>query len=116
MNATKVRDDVVHGTVSSGFELVRDAFAANFERSGDDAEVGAAVCVYVNGKQVVDLWGGFADAGRKRAWQSDTLANIWSATKGVVAIAVAMLVDRGKLSYDEPAAKYWPEFAQAGKE
>jgi len=116
MNTSIVKSAVTHGSVSPGFESVRDAFEANFERSGDDTEVGAAVCVYVNGRQVVDLWGGFADAGRKRAWQSDTLANIWSATKGVVAIAIAMLVDRGKLSYDEPVVKYWPEFGQAGKE
>jgi CubicO group peptidase (beta-lactamase class C family) len=113
---TTVLDIPVHGTVVPGYESVREAFKANFERPEPDSEVGAALCVYVGGRQVVDLWGGYADAAKTRPWQSDTLANIWSATKGIVAIAVAILVDQEKLSYDEPVAKYWPEFAQGGKE
>ena len=109
-------DVAVHGTVATGFEAVRDVFEANFKRPGDDCEVGAAICVYVGGRQVVDLWGGFADAAKLRPWQNNTLVNIWSATKGVVATAVAILVDEGKLSYEAPVVKYWPEFARNGKE
>ena len=106
---------VVQGTVAPSFEPVREAFAANFERPGEDGELGAALCVYVDGALAVDLWGGFADTARSRPWRADTLANIWSATKGIVAIAVAMLVDRGKLRYEDRVAQHWPEFAQAGK-
>ncbi len=65
---------------------------------------------------VVDLWGGHADAARARPWREDTLVNVWSCTKGVVALAIAMLVERGKLDYAAPVARYWPEFAAGGKE
>jgi CubicO group peptidase (beta-lactamase class C family) len=105
----------IDGTVTKTFEAVRDAFAANFQRAGEDAELGAALCVYVDGNCVVNLWGGFADAARSRTWEETTLANIWSGSKGIVAIAVAMLVDRGRLRYEDRVAQHWPEFAQAGK-
>ncbi len=111
-----IDSDAIYGTVQPGFERVRDAFLANFQRADDDAELGAALAVYRDGHCVVDLWGGFADAARKRLWTRGTLVNVWSATKGVVALAVAMLVDQGRLRYDDPVAKHWPEFAQAGKE
>ena len=103
----------VHGSTAPGFEPVRHAFAANFGREEPNREAGAALCVYVRGRCVVDLWGGVAAPGR--AWEADTLVNVWSVTKGVVAAAVAMLVDRGEADYDAPVARYWPEFAQAGK-
>ena len=116
-NATGLGSAVsVSGTVAPGFEGVRAAFEANFHRPGADAEVGAALAVYVGGTCVADLWGGVADAAGTRAWSRDTLVNVWSASKGVVAIAAAMLVDRGLLSYDDTVAKHWPEFAAAGKD
>ena len=67
MNIATATKAQIHGTVTAGYERVRDAFAKNFERAGEDAEVGAGLCVYVNGKQVVDLWGGFADAALRVA-------------------------------------------------
>ena len=109
-------DFPVSGSVKPGFEPVRDAFEYNFRRDGADAELGAALAVYVGGDCVVDLWGGAADAAGTKPWARDTLVNVWSASKGVVAIAAAMLVDRGLMSYDDPVSKYWPEFAAAGKQ
>jgi len=103
------------GYVARGLEPVRDAFAANFERTGDYAEVGAALCVYLRGEVVVDLWGGHADAARLRPWTADTLVNVWSTTKAATAVAVARCVDAGLIAYDQPVADVWPEFAQAGK-
>lgn len=103
----------IHGTCDSGFEQVRQAFAENFAERG---EVGAAVCVVHEGQMVVDLWGGYADAARTRAWQQDTLVNVFSTTKGITALCAHMLVDRGQLDLNAPVASYWPEFAQAGKD
>jgi CubicO group peptidase (beta-lactamase class C family) len=104
------------GHVARGFERVRDAFTANFERADDYREVGAALAVYVAGKPVVDLWAGHKDSARTRPWQRDTLVNVYSTTKGIVATVVAALVEDGKLRYDDPVAKHWPEYAQAGKD
>lgn len=94
------------------FSAVRDAFAANWS---DHDEVGASLCVIVGGETVVDLWGGHADADRSRPWQRDTIANVYSSTKGIAAVAAAMLVDRGQLDVERPVVEYWPEFGQAGK-
>jgi CubicO group peptidase (beta-lactamase class C family) len=105
----------IQGTVAAGLEPVREAFAANFARRGDYAEVGAALCVYRRGEKVVDLWGGFADAARTRPWTADTLVNVWSTTKAASAVCVARLVDAGTIAYDQPVAEVWPEFAAAGK-
>jgi CubicO group peptidase (beta-lactamase class C family) len=114
--ALSISDIQIEGSVAPGYEPVRDAFAANFHRAEPDAELGAGLSVHVDGRCVVDLWGGFADVARQRAWTADTLANVWSATKGVVAIAVAMLVDQGRLRYEDRVAQHWPEFGQAGKD
>ena len=103
----------IHGDVDPRFEGVREAFARNFMESD---ELGASIHVTVEGESVVDLWGGVADAGSGRAWERDTLVNVWSSTKGVLATATHMLVDRGLLDLDAPVAQYWPEFAQQGKE
>jgi CubicO group peptidase (beta-lactamase class C family) len=92
---------------------VRDTFAAGFER-GD--ELGASVCVTVEGETVVDLWAGWADAAKTRPWTHDTLVNVYSTTKGITAICALRLVDAGLLDLDAPVAQYWPEFAAAGKE
>lgn len=102
----------IHGVCDSAFSGVRDAFEDNFEQRG---ELGAAVTVLAGGRTVVDLWAGHADAARTRSWDQDTLVNVWSTTKGVVALCAHMLVDRGLLDLDAPVAKYWPEFADAGK-
>jgi CubicO group peptidase (beta-lactamase class C family) len=105
----------IHGVVAPGFERVRDAFAANFERAGDYQEVGAALAAYRHGKLVVDLWGGHADAAKTRPWTRETLINVWSATKGVTAAAMAVLVDRGLIAYEDRVSTVWPEFAGADK-
>jgi CubicO group peptidase (beta-lactamase class C family) len=103
----------VRGFTDARFTRLRDAFSSCF---ADGLEHGASMAVVLNGKPVAELWGGHADAARTRAWQEDTLVNVWSVTKGIVALAVAMLVERGKLAYDAPIAKVWPEFAANGKE
>ena len=103
----------VGGSVEAGFEPVQEAFAANFERYG---EVGAACCVHLHGKRVVDLWGGITAPGGIEPYTADTLQMVWSTTKGVVAIAAHMLAQEGKLDFDAPVAEYWPEFAAEGKQ
>ena len=67
----------ISGWVAPGFDVVQDAFAANFRRAGDDAECGAALAVYLEGRCVADLWGGFTDAARTKPWARDTLVNVW---------------------------------------
>ncbi len=103
----------IHGTCKNGYERVKDAFAQNF---ADGHEVGAALALVVRGETVVDLWGGYADAQRTRPWLEDTIVNVYSTTKGLTATCAHRLVDQGLLDIDAPVAKYWPEFAQAGKE
>ncbi|MGO4615131.1 serine hydrolase domain-containing protein [Nocardia sp. 2YAB30] len=103
----------IEGTIAAGYEAVREAFAANFAEQG---EIGAAVCVYRDGEPVVDLWGGIADPETNRPWQRDTLQLVYSATKGVVATAAHLLVQRKQLDLDAPVARYWPEFAAEGKD
>ena len=105
----------VQGEVAPGFEPVRELFAANFSLPEDYREAGAALAVYRQGECVIDLWGGPADAARTRPWQRDTLVNLWSTSKGVAAMAIARLVDRGALRYADRVASFWPEFAAAGK-
>lgn len=102
----------VNGECESRFRAVRDAFERGFERHD---ELGAAVSVVVDGRPVVDLWGGFRDAARTLAWERDTLVNVWSISKAVTAVCLAMLADRGQLDVDAPVAAYWPEFAAEGK-
>jgi CubicO group peptidase (beta-lactamase class C family) len=92
---------------------VHELFEASFA-SGD--ELGAAVCFVLDGETVVDLWGGHRDLERAQAWESDTLVNVYSATKGMTAICAHQLIERGLLDLDAPVASYWPEFAAAGKE
>jgi CubicO group peptidase (beta-lactamase class C family) len=103
---------LVGGSVASGWEPVRDAFVANLE-SGE--EVGCGVAAYHRGRKVVDLWGGHFDKARSLPYQEDTLQLVFSTTKGITAIAVAMCVERGLLSYGEKVSTYWPEFATHGK-
>ncbi|MGG2459461.1 serine hydrolase domain-containing protein [Streptomyces sp. RGM 3693] len=103
----------VNGHCAPGFEGVRSAFERNFR---EHREIGAAVAVTLDGELVVDLWGGRAEATGSRAWERDTLVNVYSTTKGMTALCAHLLVDRGELDLDAPVAHYWPEFAQAGKE
>ncbi len=102
----------IDGHCDPRFTAVREAFFRNFTEHGD---VGAAVCVYLDDERVVDCWGGHADPARTRPWTADTLVSVASTTKGMVALCAHMLAERGKLDLDAPVARYWPEFAQAGK-
>jgi CubicO group peptidase (beta-lactamase class C family) len=103
----------IDGYVATEFEPVLDAFAANFDERG---EVGAAICVYLDGEPVVDIWGGLADATLGLPWSDDTLVLVYSATKGVTAICGSLLVQRGLLDPEARVATVWPEFAQKGKD
>jgi CubicO group peptidase (beta-lactamase class C family) len=103
----------IEGTCDPKFNRVKDAFVENFEKRN---EVGAAAAVMLDGKSVVDIWAGHADKAKTRPWTRDTLVNVYSTTKGVTAICAHRLVDKGLLDIDAPVAKYWPEFAQAGKD
>ena len=102
----------VHGEVEAGFEPVQDAFAANFERFG---EVGAACCVYVAGRPVVDVWGGTTKPRGEQLYSTETLQMVMSSTKGVVAVAAHMLAQEGRLDFEAPVTRYWPEFGAEGK-
>jgi CubicO group peptidase (beta-lactamase class C family) len=102
----------IDGHCEPRFTAVREQFFRSFTERGD---VGAAVCVYLDGVRVVDCWGGWADAARTRPWTADTIVSVASTTKGPVALCAHMLAERGKLDLDAPVARYWPEFAQAGK-
>jgi CubicO group peptidase (beta-lactamase class C family) len=102
----------IHGQTDPQFNSLREVFAQNFS---DGLEYGAGVAVMVDGGIVANLWGGHADAARNRPWTEETLVNVWSVSKAVVALAVAVAVERGKLDYERPIADWWPEFAQNGK-
>lgn len=108
----RVAPVVLSGTVHPDFERVRATFQAGFD-SGE--EWGGSVAVWHAGELVVDLWGGLADVERGRVWERDTLATVFSCTKGLVALAFLMLADREQLDYGAPVARYWPEFAAQGK-
>lgn len=104
MTETAVR---VNGSVAPGFEPVRDAFVANFARG----EVGASCCVYVGAEPVVDIWGGTTAPGADEAYTERHLQLVASATKGAMAILGNRLAEQGRLDFDAPVQKYWPEFA-----
>jgi CubicO group peptidase (beta-lactamase class C family) len=101
------------GGCDGRFAALRTAFEHNLD-SGE--ELGASLLVDIDGDSVVDLWGGFRDEARTVAWTEDTITNVWSTTKTVTSLAALMLVDRGDLDVYAPVAKYWPEFAAAGKQ
>ncbi|HWA92262.1 MAG TPA: serine hydrolase domain-containing protein [Rhizomicrobium sp.] len=94
------------------FAAVRAAFESNF---ASGADIGASFCATVNGETVVDLWGGHADAAKTRAWEKDTIVNVYSTTKTMTALTALLLADRGALDFDAPVARYWPQFAANGK-
>jgi CubicO group peptidase (beta-lactamase class C family) len=108
----KASSNLIGGDVDDGYGQVADAFRSSL-KSGQ--EVGAAVAVYRDGRKVVDLWGGFRNGTSQAPWQRDTLVNVFSTTKGVASLAVAVAASRGLIDYDAKVADYWPEFAQAGK-
>src|ERR1700685_3705509 len=103
----------IEGSCDPRFKRVREVFADSFENG---IEVGAAVAAVFDGKTIFDLWGGYADKAKTKPWTRDTLVNVWSTTKGITSICAHRLVDQGKLDLAAPVSKYWPEFAQAGKE
>ena len=103
----------IRGTCDAGFEEVRQQFLANFAERG---EVGAAFCLIVGGRVVVDLVGGWADESRRHPWQHDTLVDVYSVGKPLVALLVLQLVDAGRIGLDDPIVSVWPEFGAGGKE
>lgn len=106
----------VQGTFEPAFASVRDAFAGNF-REGQEGlpELGASFAAYVNGEPVVNIWGGYADKEKSVPWARDALACVYSSGKAVCAFLIARAVSAGRLDYDAPVARYWPEFAANGK-
>lgn len=103
----------IHGTCDERFAPVREAFEANFR---DGSEVGASVAVSIEGEYVVDLWGGYRDAAKTLPWEQDTIVNVYSSTKTMAALCLLVLADRGEVDLYGKVAKYWPEYAQNGKE
>jgi CubicO group peptidase (beta-lactamase class C family) len=110
---TGVSEVPIGGSCASDFENVQTAFATNF---AERDEVGAAVAVWVEGELVVNLWGGWSDAARTKAWQENTLASVFSGSKGLTSTCVHLLADRGEIDLNAPVAAYWPQFGQAGKD
>lgn len=101
---------MVEGFVAPGFERVRDTFAANLAD-----ELGAGFAAVRDGQVLVNVWGGFADRARTRPWARDTIVPVYSTTKGVAALVVAWIVDKGTLSYADKIGALWPAFAAHGK-
>ena len=101
------------GTCAPRFAEVREEFERNLAERG---EVGASVCITVDGETVVDLWGGVADPETGRPWDRDTICVVWSSTKGAAALCALMLVSRGQLGLDDRVSDTWPEFAKHGKD
>jgi len=109
----KRRDaSMVHGSVEPGFEEVEAQFRENFAQRG---EIGAACAIYHRGKKVVDLWGGYRDRRKRAPWDEDTMILVFSATKGLASMTLAVAHSRGYIDYDEKVSTYWPEFAAEGK-
>ncbi len=104
---------LISGYAKPGFEPVRAAFAENFRRG---KELGAACCIYHRGEKVVDLWGGIRDKATGEPWEEDTMVIVFSATKGMSALAMALAHSQELIDYEQRVAAYWPEFAQHGKD
>ena len=110
---SRIQSSAIKGYVKPGFEAVRGAFVENFARRH---ELGAACCIYYRGEKVVDLWGGIRNKATGDPWEEDTMVLVYSTTKGLSALAMALAQSRGLFDYDERVCTYWPEFAQQGKE
>ena len=104
---------IVQGYTTDNFASLRDVFERQLI-SGED--VGASIAVVLRGELVADIWGGYTDETMTQPWQRDTILNVWSVTKTMTFLVALMLHDRCELDFDAPVAKYWPEFAQRGKE
>jgi CubicO group peptidase (beta-lactamase class C family) len=113
MLKVSVPEELVHGDVDEGYGPIADAFRRNFAERG---EIGASVAVFRDGAKVVDLWGGYRDGIERWPWERDTLVNVFSTTKGIASMALAVAHSRGLLDYDASVATYWPEFAAHGKQ
>ena len=113
MSNTVAAAVTVDGDADPRFAGLVDAFRTNLA-SGE--ELGGSLCVLVDGRPVVDVWGGWSDPERTRAWERDTITNVWSLSKTVSSLAALLLIDRGILDPDAPVAAYWPEFGAAGKD
>jgi CubicO group peptidase (beta-lactamase class C family) len=113
MTVSSIESTIVDGQVSRGFEAVREAFADNFAQR---FELGGACCAYYRGEKIVDLWGGLRNKRTSEPWERDTMVIVYSATKGLAAMTLAIAHSRGWLDYEAPVCAYWPEFAQNGKE
>jgi len=113
MSKFKINESMIHGFIEPGFEEVKEKFINNFKKG---EEVGAACTAYYKGKKVVDLWGGYRDAKTRDPWKEDTLVLVFSTTKGISGLACALAHSKGYFEYDEKVSKYWPNFAQNGKE
>ncbi len=113
MSEVDISEIEINGFVEQGFEKIKDEFIDNFTKRED---VGAACSIYVEGKKVVDLWGGFKDLEKKLKWQEDTLQLIFSSTKGITATIANILIQNGILDTEALVGDYWPEFKQNGKD
>src|SRR5262245_6134073 len=103
----------IQGICREEFLGVREAFAKNLDSGAD---IGASAAVFIDGEPVVDIWGGYLDEAHTQPWQRDTIIATFSTTKTMTALSALILADRGELDLDAPVARYWPEFAAAGKE
>ncbi|KAI9926609.1 hypothetical protein ASPWEDRAFT_54537 [Aspergillus wentii DTO 134E9] len=103
----------IHGHCDPAFSSVRDLLQNRLSQ-GD--ELGASLCVNIDGKNVLDLWGGHADTARTKPWNEDTVTGVWSVSKVITSLAAQILIDRGLLDPKEKVSKYWPEFGVNGKE
>jgi len=103
----------IEGTCETAFEGVRSVLSTQLDSGAD---LGASVAVFLHGEPVVDIWGGYCDEAKTVPWERDTITNVWSTTKTMTFVCALILADRGELDFDAPVAKYWPEFAAAGKE
>jgi CubicO group peptidase (beta-lactamase class C family) len=111
--SAREREFRLHGTCDPAFARVADAFAQNFSV---EEEIGAATAVYVGGRKVVDLWGGYRDSAAVEPWRQDTILCMMSVAKGIAGMSFNILIDQGLVDPDKPVAAYWPQFARNGKE
>ena len=103
----------IHGTCEKKFQPVKELFK-EIHQSG--REVGSSFSVYKDGIPLIDIWSGYTDKEKNKEWKRDTLANVWSTTKGITALTIAHAYEQGILDYEEKVSTYWPEFASNGKE
>ena len=103
----------IKGTCEDKFLKVKELFD---ELHGTDREIGSSFAVYKDGDPIVDIWGGFSSKEKTKEWEQNTLANVWSTTKGVAAITLAHAYENDLIDYEEKVCEYWPEFGCNGKE